>query len=66
MVIAAMQSQLVCRGCRTMLLYPQGAANVCCAVCSVVTTVPPPGIPYTVFPDYNINYHKFINLFVLI
>ncbi|WOG81625.1 hypothetical protein DCAR_0100776 [Daucus carota subsp. sativus] len=39
-----MQSQLVCRGCRTMLLYPQGAANVCCAVCSVVTTVPPPGM----------------------
>lgn len=54
MVIAAMQSQLVCRGCKTTLLYPRGAANVCCAVCNVVTTVPP-GIPYDVFPNHNIH-----------
>lgn len=37
------QSQLVCSGCRNLLLYPQGAKSVCCAVCRAVTTVPPPG-----------------------
>ncbi|KAH7687345.1 PPM-type phosphatase domain-containing protein [Dioscorea alata] len=36
------QSQLVCSGCRNLLLYPVGATSVCCAVCSVVTNVPPP------------------------
>ncbi|RWW68244.1 hypothetical protein BHE74_00024246, partial [Ensete ventricosum] len=36
------QSQLVCSGCRNLLLYPQGAKSVCCAVCRAVTTVPPP------------------------
>ncbi|TVU45984.1 hypothetical protein EJB05_05494 [Eragrostis curvula] len=39
-----MQSQIVCRGCRTVLLYPQGAPSVCCAVCQAITTVPPPGL----------------------
>ncbi|KAF3628657.1 hypothetical protein CQW23_03424 [Capsicum baccatum] len=39
-----MQSQLVCSGCRTILLYPRGATNVCCAVCNVLTPVPPPGM----------------------
>ncbi|KAG6581500.1 Vacuolar protein sorting-associated protein 2-like 2, partial [Cucurbita argyrosperma subsp. sororia] len=39
----AMQSQLVCSGCRSILLYPGGATNVCCALCSTVTSVPPPG-----------------------
>ncbi|KAL1829466.1 hypothetical protein ACET3Z_007878 [Daucus carota] len=43
-LLMAMQSQLVCNGCRTILLYPRGAANVCCAVCNVVTSVPPPGL----------------------
>uniref|UniRef100_A0A0C9RP33 TSA: Wollemia nobilis Ref_Wollemi_Transcript_6820_1247 transcribed RNA sequence n=1 Tax=Wollemia nobilis TaxID=56998 RepID=A0A0C9RP33_9CONI len=38
-----MQGQLVCNGCRTLLVYPQGATNVCCAVCNTVTAVPPPG-----------------------
>jgi len=38
-----MQGQLVCSGCRTLLVYPQGAPNVCCAVCNTVTPVPPPG-----------------------
>ncbi|WRX27159.1 Snf7 family - like 8 [Theobroma cacao] len=38
-----MQSQLVCSGCRSILLYPRGAANVCCALCNTVTQVPPPG-----------------------
>ncbi|XP_050944463.1 vacuolar protein sorting-associated protein 2 homolog 1 isoform X3 [Cucumis melo] len=40
---AAMQSQLVCSGCRSILLYPGGATNVCCALCNTVTSVPPPG-----------------------
>ncbi|KAL3851548.1 hypothetical protein ACJIZ3_013430 [Penstemon smallii] len=39
-----MQSQLVCSGCRTVLLYPRGAANVCCAICNMVTAVPPAGM----------------------
>ena len=39
-----MQGQLVCSGCRTLLVYPQGATNVCCAVCNTVTAVPPPGL----------------------
>ncbi|XP_062012503.1 protein LSD1 [Rosa rugosa] len=38
-----MQSQLVCSGCRSILLYPRGASNVCCALCNTVTPVPPPG-----------------------
>ncbi|MFS7923442.1 putative transcription factor Znf-LSD family [Helianthus anomalus] len=37
------ESQLVCSGCRNLLLYPVGATSVCCAVCSSVTAVPPPG-----------------------
>ncbi|KAG7011533.1 Protein LOL1 [Cucurbita argyrosperma subsp. argyrosperma] len=39
----ATQSQLVCSGCRNLLLYPVGATSVCCAVCNAVTAVPPPG-----------------------
>lgn len=38
------QSQLVCSGCRNLLLYPVGATSVCCAVCNAVTAVPPPGM----------------------
>lgn len=41
---SAMQSQLVCSGCRSILLYPRGATNVCCALCSTVTAVPAPGM----------------------
>lgn len=37
-----MQSQLVCNGCRSILLYPRGATNVCCALCSTITSVPSP------------------------
>jgi len=37
------QSQLVCIGCRNLLMYPAGATSVCCAVCSTVTSVPAPG-----------------------
>lgn len=37
------QNQLVCSGCRNLLLYPVGATSVCCAVCNAVTAVPPPG-----------------------
>nr|KYP67604.1 hypothetical protein KK1_023948 [Cajanus cajan] len=39
-----MQSQLVCNGCRSLLLYPRGATNVCCALCNTITSVPPPGM----------------------
>ncbi|RCV19460.1 hypothetical protein SETIT_3G386400v2 [Setaria italica] len=39
-----MQSQIVCHGCRRLLLYPRGAPSVCCAVCRVVSNVPPPGM----------------------
>nr|AFC88835.1 putative zinc finger LOL2 [Miscanthus sinensis] len=39
-----MQSQIVCHGCRTVLLYPRGAPSVCCAVCHAVTNVPPPAM----------------------
>ncbi|KAG0475491.1 hypothetical protein HPP92_015177 [Vanilla planifolia] len=37
-----MQNQLVCSGCRTILLYPRGATSVCCAICNIVTAVPSP------------------------
>ena len=37
------QGQLICSGCRTLLVYPQGASNVRCALCSSVTQVPPQG-----------------------
>ncbi|XP_071737115.1 protein LSD1-like [Rutidosis leptorrhynchoides] len=39
-----MQSQIVCSGCRSILLYPRGASNVCCALCNTLTSVPPPGM----------------------
>ncbi|KAJ6423159.1 hypothetical protein OIU84_024148 [Salix udensis] len=39
-----MQSQVVCRGCASVLLYPSGATNVCCALCSIVTSIPSPGM----------------------
>ncbi|KAL8223050.1 hypothetical protein R6Q57_020449 [Mikania cordata] len=39
-----MQSQIVCSGCRSILLYPRGASNVCCALCNTVTSVPPAGM----------------------
>ncbi|XP_074582174.1 protein LOL3-like [Curcuma longa] len=39
-----MQRQLVCNGCRSVLLYPRGATNVCCAICNNITAVPPPGM----------------------
>lgn len=37
-----MQEQLVCRGCRTTLMYPRGAINVCCALCRTIN--PPQGM----------------------
>ncbi|KAL5141468.1 Protein LSD1 [Glycine soja] len=39
-----MRSQLVCNGCRSILVYPRGATNVCCALCNTITSVPPPGM----------------------
>lgn len=44
-----MQSQLVCAGCRNVLLYPRGASNVCCAICNTITSVPTPA-PTPVLP----------------
>ncbi|XP_012459193.2 uncharacterized protein LOC105779805 isoform X2 [Gossypium raimondii] len=32
-----MQSQLICSGCRSILLYPRGATSVCCALCNTIT-----------------------------
>ncbi|KAJ0110831.1 hypothetical protein Patl1_03473 [Pistacia atlantica] len=56
------QSQLVCSGCRNLLLYPVGATSVCCAVCNAVTAVPPPGrfLPFFQFPSglYTLQYLK--------
>ncbi|CAI5981807.1 unnamed protein product [Closterium sp. NIES-64] len=39
----AAQSQIVCTGCRTLLVYPNNASNVRCALCSTITPVPPAG-----------------------
>ncbi|KAK4782130.1 hypothetical protein SAY86_016232 [Trapa natans] len=39
-----MQSQLVCSGCRSILVHPRGASTVWCSICSTITTVPPPGM----------------------
>ncbi|CAO2842174.1 unnamed protein product [Amaranthus hypochondriacus] len=39
-----MQSQLVCSGCRTILQYPSGAADVRCALCDTVSPVLPMGL----------------------
>ena len=44
-----MGSQLVCNGCRNILVYPRGATNVCCALCNTVTSVPPPGTSLSLF-----------------
>lgn len=37
------QCRLICGGCRTLLVFPHGSQNVRCALCSYVTSVPPPG-----------------------
>ncbi|XP_027942355.1 protein LSD1-like isoform X1 [Vigna unguiculata] len=37
-----MRSQLVCNGCRNILVYPRGASDVCCALCHTVSSVLPP------------------------
>eukprot|EP00983_Pelagomonas_calceolata_P121235 1160781-Pelagomonas_calceolata.AAC.23 len=34
-------SHLECGGCRTLLMYPQGAGNVRCSRCTHITPVPP-------------------------
>ncbi|CAI5954355.1 unnamed protein product [Closterium sp. NIES-64] len=39
----AAQSQIVCTGCRTLLVYPNNASNVRCALCSTITPVPQAG-----------------------
>ncbi|XP_010439582.1 PREDICTED: protein LSD1 isoform X2 [Camelina sativa] len=42
-----MQDQLVCHGCRNLLMYPRGASNVCCALCNTINMVPPPPPPHS-------------------
>lgn len=42
------QSQIICtgytgQGCGTLLVYPQGASNVRCALCNTITAVAPVG-----------------------
>ncbi|KAF1875853.1 hypothetical protein Lal_00006483 [Lupinus albus] len=37
-----MRRQLVCSGCRSVLLYPGGSSTVCCGLCNTITSVPPP------------------------
>ncbi|XP_043698595.1 protein LSD1-like isoform X1 [Telopea speciosissima] len=39
-----MQSQLVCNGCRNLLLYRRGATNVRCAMCNTISPAPLPGM----------------------
>ncbi|AEE84322.1 LSD1 zinc finger family protein [Arabidopsis thaliana] len=41
-----MQDQLVCHGCRNLLMYPRGASNVRCALCNTINMVPPPPPPH--------------------
>jgi LSD1 subclass zinc finger protein len=36
----APHSHLVCGGCQTLLMYPQGASNVRCSRCTHITPVP--------------------------
>ncbi|KAL9268083.1 LOL2-like protein [Drosera capensis] len=38
---SGMRSQIVCNGCRSLLLYPADATNVRCAVCQTITPVQP-------------------------
>ncbi|XP_040871108.1 protein LOL1-like isoform X1 [Glycine max] len=49
------QSQLVCSGCRNLLVFPVGATSVCCAVCNAVTAVPPPDKSETLVCDRHRN-----------
>lgn len=64
-----MQSQIVCTGCRTVLLYPRGATNVCCAICNVITAVPPAGKSFkihhscTVLLEFRCNFLHMLNIF---
>ncbi|KAJ3686537.1 hypothetical protein LUZ61_015701 [Rhynchospora tenuis] len=38
--MAGLGSQIVCNGCRSLLIYARGATSVCCAVCNTITPVP--------------------------
>lgn len=40
----APQSQIICSGCRTLLVYPQNATNVRCALCHTITAALPSGM----------------------
>lgn len=49
----AMQSQVVCNGCRTLLRYPRGHTQVRCAICSTIT----PAAPGTSFASFDISWY---------
>ncbi|KAJ4811416.1 LSD1 zinc finger family protein [Rhynchospora pubera] len=38
-----MHNRIVCSGCRTLLIYPAGAATVQCGACNIITAVYPQG-----------------------
>lgn len=60
--IAGMQSQLVCSGCRNMLLYPRGAPSVRCAVCQTITPGP---FSLPLCQSYYLKLHSYVHLYPL-
>ena len=38
------QNQIMCSGCKNLLIYPAGATSICCALCHAVTPVPTSGL----------------------
>ncbi|CAK9321520.1 unnamed protein product [Citrullus colocynthis] len=42
--VTCCQSQIVCSGCKNLLMYPAGATSICCALCHVVSPVPTSGL----------------------
>lgn len=57
---SAMQSQIVCSGCRSVLLYPTGATEVRCAICSTITRAAP-GTPFT---SFDLSYYHIIEIWL--
>ncbi|KAL0550485.1 hypothetical protein IC582_015006 [Cucumis melo] len=42
--VTCCQNQIMCSGCKNMLIYPAGATSICCALCHAVTPVPTSGL----------------------
>uniref|UniRef100_A0A0A0L592 Zinc finger LSD1-type domain-containing protein n=1 Tax=Cucumis sativus TaxID=3659 RepID=A0A0A0L592_CUCSA len=38
--VTCCQNQIMCSGCKNLLIYPAGATSICCALCHAVTPVP--------------------------